>query len=105
MLTSTLGSVLHNDPWSDAHKSIDSMKILAGLDVDTAISGSLEGLERVRCRIEPAYSDGEIRAASASGLDLRGLPTFGFADGVINLDRSDSRWFLAGRSIKSIECW
>lgn len=81
------------------------MKIVAVLDLETAVSGSLEELAQVRCRVEPEFSTEEVRAAAASDVELRVWPTFGLDDGIIKFDRSDSRWFLAGRSIKSIECW
>lgn len=81
------------------------MKIVAVLDMETAASGSLKDLARVRCRIEPEFSAEEVSAASTSGVELGIWPTFGLEDGIIVFDRSDSRWFLAGRSIKSIECW
>ncbi|KAJ4983339.1 hypothetical protein SVAN01_11172 [Stagonosporopsis vannaccii] len=99
------GSVLHNDPWHDTRKAVHSMKIVAVLDMETAVSGSLKELGQVRCRIEPEFSAEEARAATASGIELGIWPTFGVEEGIISLDRSDSRWFLAGRSIKSIECW
>jgi hypothetical protein len=81
------------------------MKLVTVLDMETATSGSLEELARVRCKIEPEFSAEEVSAASASSVELGIWPTFGFEDGVVILDRSESRWFLAGRSIKSIECW
>lgn len=81
------------------------MKIVAVLDMETAASGSLEQLARIRCRIEPEFSAEEVSAASASGVELGVWPTFGPEDGIIGFDRSESRWFLAGRSIESIECW
>ncbi|KAF2629866.1 hypothetical protein BU25DRAFT_260103 [Macroventuria anomochaeta] len=103
-LISGAGSMLHSWPGSDAHKAVHSMKIVAVLDVETATLGSLEELARIRCRIQPEFSAEEVSAASASGVELGVWPTFGVEDGVVVLDRSDSRWFLAGRLIKSIEC-
>lgn len=105
VLTWLSGSVLHNDPWHNTRNAVDSVKVVAVLDLDTAASGSLEELARIRCRIEPEFSIEEVRAASSSGVELGVWPTFGFEDGVVILNRSDSRWFLAGRSIGSIECW
>ncbi|KAH6637798.1 hypothetical protein C7974DRAFT_148627 [Boeremia exigua] len=99
------GSVLHDDPWHDTHRAVNSMKIVAVLDAETAAFRSEDELVRVRCRIEPAFSAEEVSAASDSGSELRVWPTFGVEDGIVILDRSDSRWFLAGRSIKNIECW
>lgn len=81
------------------------MKMVAVLNVETGARGSVEEVERIRCRIEPEFSAEELSAASASGVDLDVSPAFGVEDGIIILDRSDSRWFLAGRSIKSLECW
>ena len=78
---------------------------MAVLDVETAASGSLEELSRVRCRIEPEFSVEEFSASSVSGVKLGVWPSFGVEDGAVILDRSESRWFLAGRSIKSVECW
>jgi hypothetical protein len=104
-LTGVPGSLLHYDQWEGVYKSIDSMKLVTVLDMETATSGSLEELARVRCKIEPEFSAEEVSAAFASSVELGIWPTFGFEDGVVILDRSESRWFLAGRSIKSIECW
>lgn len=96
---------MHSGPWDDAPKAINSIKIVALLDIETATSGSLEELERIRCRIEPEFSVEEVSTASGSGVELGVWPTFGVEDGIVSLNRSESRWFLAGRSIKSIECW
>ncbi|KAJ8105996.1 hypothetical protein OPT61_g9834 [Boeremia exigua] len=89
------GSLLHREHGQDTHKAVRSMKIAAVLDVETAARGSVEELERVRCRIEPQFSAEEHRAASSAGVELNVWPDFGVEDGIIILDRSDSRWFLA----------
>lgn len=102
---SMLGSLLHSDPVSGSYKSIHSIKMVAVLDIDTATSGSLETLSRVRCGIQPNFNVGEVSAAIASGAELGVWPSFGVEDGVVVLDRPESRWFLAGRSVESIECW
>jgi hypothetical protein len=102
---SVLGSLLHSDPVSGSYKSIHSIKIVAVLDLDAATSGSLETLPRVRCGIQPKFSVGEVNAAIASGVGLGVWPSFGVEDGVVVLDHPDSRRFLAGRSVESIECW
>lgn len=81
------------------------MKIVSVLDMSTASSGSLEELSRVRCRIAPQFSVEEDSAAAAAGVELGVWPAFGAEDGVVILDRSESRWFLAGRAIESVECW
>jgi hypothetical protein len=81
------------------------MKIVAVLDMNTATSGSLEALSRVRCSIQPKFSVEEVSAAIASGARLDVWPSFGEEDGVVVLDQPESRWLLAGRSVESIECW
>jgi hypothetical protein len=85
--------------------SIDAMKIVAVVNMETGTSGSLEGLARIKCELEPTFSAEEESAALASGVKLGVWPRFGIEDGTIQLNQPSSRWFLAGRSIESIECW
>ena len=99
------GSLLHSDPVSGSYKSVHSMKMVAVFDMDTATSGSLETLSRVRCGMRPRFSVEEVSAAITSGVGLDVWPSFGVEDGMVVLDRPESRWFLAGRSVESIECW
>lgn len=81
------------------------MAIVSALDLNTGEAGSVEDLARIRCRITPDFSLEEKRALGATGRQMDVWPTFGAQDGIVNLDRSESRWFLAGRRIESVECW
>lgn len=86
-------------------KPIETMRILWVENTETKVSVSLEELSRVKCRLEAEFSAEEVSAATASGVELGVWPSFGFGDGTIWFDREESRWFLAGRSIKNVECW
>lgn len=100
-LKSTTGSLLQHDRWNDAHKQIDTMTIVAVVDMETGMSGSLEELARVNCRVEPLYSAEEASVASTLGA----WPHFGVEDGTVHFRQSESKWFLASRLIKEVECW
>lgn len=78
------------------------MKIVAVTNKDGQ-SISLDELKYVICRVEPSISVEEV-AAVESGMKRRVLPWFSIADGPIQLEQSDSRWFLGGRIIESCEC-
>ena len=97
--------MLHTDPSSGTRKGVSSIKIVSVLDMETAASTSLEELDRVRCRVAPQFGFEEERAASAAGVELGKWPAFGAEEGVVMLDRSESRWYLAGRAVESVECW
>ena len=88
--------MLHTHPFNGAQKDVSSMVI-------TSVLGS--DLAQVRCRITPKFSLEEDWAARAAAQDLDVSPTFGAEDGIVILDRAESRWFLAGRRIESVECW
>ncbi len=86
-------------------RQLDAVKVVAVVDLNKRTSGSLEELERVKCKMEPRFSFEEESAALATGSELGVWPHFGIEDGTIQLNKSSSRWFLAGRSIESFECW
>lgn len=83
------------------------MMIVSVQDLYTAAAGSAEELARIRCRIEPQLGAEEewVARVAQAGRRLGVWPSFGARDGVVILDRSESRWFLAGREIRSVECW
>ncbi|KZM27342.1 uncharacterized protein EKO05_0009437 [Ascochyta rabiei] len=99
------GSLLQGDSWRNARKEVNAIGIVAVVDVQTGTSAGLEELAQVRCTVEPVFSEEEVRAAAVSGAELGVWPHFGVEDGMVRFDRSESRWFLAGRSIETVECW
>ena len=64
----------------------------------------LEELRRVMCKVEPKFSE-EEKAMYVSGMEEKVWPWFSIEDGTIRFENEASRWFLAGRSIESYECW
>lgn len=76
------------------------MAIISLVDASTAVVLSLEDLAQIRCRMTPDFDEEDW-----AGRDLSVWPTFGASDGIVILDRAESRWFLAGRRIESVECW
>jgi hypothetical protein len=97
--------MLHTSPFSDTFKPISSLKILSMLPLSTSSPGSAEHLARVRCSVEAKFGAEEQWAATAVGKELGVWPAFGASDGIVTLDRSESRWFLVGREIDRVECW
>ena len=96
---------MQHDRWNNAREQIDTMKIVAVVDMETGTSESLEELALVKCRVEPLYSAEEISTASTLGVEMSAWPHFGVEDGTVHFRRSESKWFLASRLIKKVECW
>jgi len=64
---------------------------------------SLEALDQVMCRVIPRLSTEEKASLEAAGME-KAWPWFKVRDETVSFSKSSSRWFLAGRSIKSYEC-
>ncbi|KAF9702000.1 hypothetical protein EKO04_000873 [Ascochyta lentis] len=78
------GSLLQSNQWGDARKDVTAMSIVAVVDVETGRSAGLEELARIRCRVEPVFSEEEVSAAAASGVELGVWPHFRVEDGTAN---------------------
>lgn len=66
-------------------------------------SVSLEGLDKVVCRIVPRLSAEERAALEFRGIE-KSWPWFKLEDEKVSLEQASSRWFLAGRAIAIYEC-
>ncbi|KAF2851176.1 hypothetical protein T440DRAFT_467915 [Plenodomus tracheiphilus IPT5] len=60
----------------------------------------LEKLEGIVCRLEPRMHTHEKEA-----MGRRSWSEFSLRDGIVEFEKSDSKWFLGGVAVGAYECW
>ncbi|CAI9625947.1 unnamed protein product [Alternaria burnsii] len=94
---------LHTSVFSGVNlpSQLNTMEIKTATEQGQSISQTR--LDKVICRITPKTSAEEQEAVDL-GMELKVLPWFATRDGTVQVDDSNSRWFLGGRRIERYQC-